>query len=469
MTKKNMTLDEMMDLVKLLKPLLKNNASNSEMLEVLIQNDWQQFTQVKNPLGKLRDTLMSVKFEEAWDLLEEKEKNVTQAEEKADKDVNYSEPDITCQNVKKNKDGSITKEVNIITPEGEIDVNDEVAVMKALGYDPRAFKLISANCRRGSWNMLSKANGGEPIDLYSFRLTGSVKPLEPEKGEVSLAMAQEALLNVVSKQEKPIVYTRKKIFGEKKVAIVNIADLHLGKLAWDKECGESYDHKIAVRRFNEIISGSIDRLKKEENVEKIVFFWSQDFFHFDNMSQTTTAGTFQQTDLRWQKMFMVGVELLIKAIYSLKEIADVYTFYVRSNHDEQAGFYAATVLGAKFNEDKQVTVDLSATPRKYVEFGVNLLGFAHGDKEGKRLPGLMSIEAPEAWGRTKNREFFLGHFHSQRVYEESGVICRHLSAPCGTDAWHNQMGFIGAQKGAQMFIRGESTGQIAEYYIPVVD
>ena len=41
-------------------------------------------------------------------------------------------------------------------------------------------------------------------------------------------------------------------------------------------------NKIAAKRFNYIINSSIDRLNKEEGIEKIIFFWSQDFFHFDS-------------------------------------------------------------------------------------------------------------------------------------------------------------------------------------------
>ena len=80
---------------------------------------------------------------------------------------------------------------------------------------------------------------------------------------------------------------------------------------------------------------------------------------------------------------------------------------------------------------------------------------------------MMPIERPVEWGQTWNHEFFLGHFHSLRTKEESGVILRYLSSPTGTDAWHCEEGFLGAQKAAQLFIRGKQTGIIAEYTINV--
>lgn len=468
----NFKKNQLKEIAGILYPMLEEDARPIDMVKALVNAGFNNFTNVQNPTSKLRDTLNSKGFKEALaKIIEENDFPNGKAEEgKADKTKSDYENDIEegvyPESFKKLKDGTTNLEVNVVTPEGQIDITDESKVMKVLGFDPMRFKLVGANAKKGSWNMASRKDG--KIDLYSFKLSASVRPLDETKGEVSFEAVQEVLRKIADKAEKPIVYKRKFDRNmEKKIAIVNIADLHLGKLAWAPECGESYDSKIAINRFNYIISESIDRLKAEKNISKIVFYWSQDFFHFDGKDQVTTAGTFQQTDVRWQKMFMLGTELLVDAIYSLKEIADVQTFYVRSNHDEQVGFYATNVLAARFANDKQVTVDLSPSPRKYVEFGINLLGFAHGDKEGKRISATMSNEQMEAWGRTLNHEFFLGHFHSQRVYEDGGVVCRHLSSPCGTDAWHNQMGFIGAQKAAQMFIRGEKTGPIAEYNIPI--
>ena len=440
-------------------PLVLDGSTKKKMAEEVEKLGLDYFSTSKNPYKKFLQMYNSKSFQELLNS-ELRKETETESEEtvlvsgKVDtEETVVSEIEVTAEKLKD------------ITPDGDFKNLTEADILKLLGYDPSAFVLQSSSCKRSSWNGLSRDEGGM-IELSSFRLSGSVRPVRPENGEVTIQEVTEALKKVITKKEKPIVYKRtesKKV--ENKIAIVNVADLHLGKLAWAPECGESYDHKIATKRFRRIVSESIAKLKKEDGINKIVFFWSQDFFHFDSLNQLTTAGTFQNTDVRWQKMFTLGVELLIEAVDSLKQIADVYTFYTRSNHDEQVGFYAATVLGVKYENDSQVTVDNSPSPRKYIRYGVNLLGFAHGDKEGKRLPGLMSREAAMDWGKTWNREFFLGHFHSQRVYEDSGVICRHLSAPCGPDAWHSQLGFTGAQKASQLFIRGEKSGPIAEYTI----
>lgn len=360
-----------------------------------------------------------------------------------------------------NKDGSRAKTVELFTSKEMSDMTD-TDIVRVLGYDPEMFKLVSSSRRMGTWEAQSPDGVTE---LHSYKISGVVKPLEPD--EVTEEHVANVFLDILRKNREKIPRRTKQIAEGDKIAIVSIADLHLGKLAWAPECGESYDHKIAMARFNQIIDESIARLRNEKGLERIIFFWSQDFFHYDEIDVTTTAGTKQDTDVRWEKMFDYGTELLVDAIERLERLAPVETFYVRSNHDTKTAYYAKELLRAYFHSDDNVHVDRSPAPRKYIRYGVNLFGFGHGDKEGKRIFSMMPIERPEDWGATANHEYFLGHFHSLRTFEESGVIARYLSSPTGPDAWHTESGFIGAQKGAQLFIRGKETGIIAEYFIPV--
>lgn len=435
------------------------------------------FKGCKNPKKKLQDLFRSeyiqnmiAAYEKAAVTTAEpsvkKEKQATTAHIYDEDSNEESESEVVASETleeKRNKDGSRSKTVDILTLEDATNMTDE-KIMRILGYDPKYFKLVSSSCRRGTWQAQTKDDGGV-IDLCSFRLNANVRPLGPD--EINMETVQSVLREIVDEKEK-LLTAKTTITPEgDKIAILSIADLHLGKLAWAPECGESYDHKIAVKRFNHIVNSGIERLKKEEGIEKIIFFWSQDFFHFDTIAVTTTAGTRQDTDVRWQKMWDYGTKMLVEAIDKLKAIAPVETFYVRSNHDTQTSYYAASLLDARFYNDPLVNIDTGASPRKYLQYGTNLFGFGHGDKEGKRISSMMPVERPVEWGQTRNHEFFLGHYHSLRTYEENGVILRYLSSPTGTDAWHCEEGFLGAQKAAQLFIRGKHTGKIAEYTIHV--
>src|SRR5690606_36216509 len=109
--------------------------------------------------------------------------------------------------------------------------------------------------------------------------------------------------------------------------------------AWCGETGENYDYKIAKKRFFFVLNVIIERVKGRDGIEKIVFPVGSDFFNFDTLDGTTTIGTKQDNDLRWQKLFAVGVEILIKAIDMLTEIAPVEAFLIPGNHDKMTSFY----------------------------------------------------------------------------------------------------------------------------------
>ena len=279
------------------------------------------------------------------------------------------------------------------------------------------------------------------------------------KQEYFLETAQEAVMEHMSDFNK----TYK---GPTKVANpiengylleVPIVDLHLGKLAWSPETGENYDYKIARQRYHNVINDIVSR-SQVRPIEKILMPISNDFFHFDTISQTTTAGTPQDSDMRWPKLYSVGVEMFVKSIDQFREIAPVEVILIPGNHDRMTGLYAISYLYAWYRNDADVTVQVDPKTRKYFEHGNSLIGFGHGDKEKGRIWGLMSIEAAKAWGRTKYKEWHLAHEHSESSKESNGIILRRLSSITGTDAWHYEKGYVGAVPKQQTFLWDKEKG-----------
>jgi len=257
---------------------------------------------------------------------------------------------------------------------------------------------------------------------------------------------------------------------------VTIFDLHLGKLAWGGETGESYDTKIARQRFLTTIETLIKRASGFQ-YNRILFPIGNDFFNSDTIFNTTTKGTPQDEDLRWQKTFNVGVRLLIDAINLLKQSGvPIDVVNIPGNHDFERSYYMGEYLVAWFNNDSQVKVNNGASPRKYYRFGKVLLGLTHGseEKEGS-LPLIMAsdIESKPMWSETLFHEFHVGHIHRKRdvrftildklkmTDEELGVTVRYLSSLTGTEEWHHKKGFIGALKAGEGFIWNDETGLIA--------
>ena len=258
---------------------------------------------------------------------------------------------------------------------------------------------------------------------------------------------------------------------------ITIFDLHLGKLAWGGETGENYDTKIARQRFLTAISTLIKRASGFQ-YNKILFPVGNDFFNSDTIFNTTTKGTPQDEDLRWQKTFNFGVKLLIDAINLLKQTGvKVDVVNIPGNHDFERSYYMGEYLVAWFNNDPQVKVNNGASPRKYYRFGKVLLGLTHGseEKEGS-LPLLMAsdIESKPLWSETIYHEWHVGHIHRKRdmkysitldkdrmTNEDLGVTVRYLSSLTGTEEWHHKKGFIGAIKAGEGFIWNDEAGMVA--------
>lgn len=327
-------------------------------------------------------------------------------------------------------------------------------LLRIHGYDPSHWELTNAKSK--IWNGFSDNRG--IIQLYASSI--SVKP--KTKG-LSLELIRNTFEEIAKNYSRPIY---KPIHYEQsgKMLEISIADVHLGKLAWAGDSNDTYNWEIARKRFFHIINDVLTRTQSYK-FEKILFCWSNDFFHYDGLSKTTTAGTPQDTDLKFAQMYKIGTTMLIEAIDLLSQFAPVETFYVGANHDKLTSYVAIEHLAAWFRNDPNVKVDTDPKIRKYIEFGKCLIQFTHGHAEGKRIGEVMPIEAREAWGRTIYHEVHAGHYHSEKtVTKDNGVIVRYLNSPTGTDTWHYESAYVGSLKIGQSFIWDKELGLLDIIY-----
>ena len=256
---------------------------------------------------------------------------------------------------------------------------------------------------------------------------------------------------------------------------ISIFDLHLGKLAWGGETGENYDTKIASERFFYSVHTILERADNFK-YDRILFPIGNDFFNSDTILNTTTHGTPQDEDLRWQKTFNVGVKLLVDGINVMKSKGvPVDVMIIPGNHDFERSYYMGSFLEAWFRDDSQVNINNGASPRKYYNYGKVLLGFTHGSEEREdSLPLLMATEdaSKPFWSNTLFHEWHIGHQHRKKttkftildknkvLNEDLGVTIRTLSSLTGTEEWHHKKGFVGQIKAADGFLWNAETGMI---------
>lgn len=341
-------------------------------------------------------------------------------------------------------------------------------IMQKMGFDPLLWEVISCKVINGSFDVTMKminstlAESGEVIKTSTpltvtnrkYSITLTVKPLSNNLTFPQIIQAFEVLTPVKLNE-----YTYKSIPSTVGLLLeLPIMDFHLGKLAWSGETGNDYDLKVAEKLWYKTIVSLIWKALKYDTIEKIIFPVGQDYFHFDTPKTTTTAGTPLDSDTRWEKMYDKGIELLVWTVEQLRKIAPVEIMWVPGNHDRVLSYTATVGLAQRYSKTDSVTVNLSATPRKYILFGKNLIGYSHGENEGKRIDGLMQVEAPEYWAKSIFREFHMGHLHSELSRTTNGIIFRRISSITALDSWHVDGGFIGATRQAQAFIWNKETG-----------
>lgn len=251
---------------------------------------------------------------------------------------------------------------------------------------------------------------------------------------------------------------------------IDLFDIHINKLSWAPETRENYDSDIAEERARH---ATIDLLAMAgpHSIEQIILPIGNDLTNADTPTGTTTAGTAQDTDTRYHRMFRRARSLTSWMIAECAKIAPVQVVVVPGNHDTVTTWTIGQVLEAEYAHDSRVTFQSGPNPRKYVRYGANLIGFTHGHNEPHgSLPGIMSVEQPVEWGQTLYREFHVGHRHTQKatwpiaIEDKIGATVRIIRALTAVDKWHHDKGYVGGVQGAEAFIWRKAGGLRAHLY-----
>jgi hypothetical protein len=341
-------------------------------------------------------------------------------------------------------------------------------LLATFGLDPAEWEAVE--CTPNVWHVGSAhPETGEIIAAPLYQLKARVKR---RQGADLVALRDGILADVRAATAARARVSFKPITGEPDTLhalLLDIFDLHLGKLGWAEEVGENYDAKIAATCAREAVREFLWQARPYR-LEQIVLPIGNDFFNADNLVGTTTGGTRQDVDTRFHLMFRRGWHLASWMIAECAQVAPVVVPVVPGNHDRQTAFLLGCVLEAEYASDPRVTIDNSARVRKYHAYGENLFGFTHGDEEKPAdLPQLMATEQPTLWAGSSYREFHIGHFHHAKekaplvVDDKTGVTVRWIRSLSGSDRWHSGKGYVG-RRGAEAFVYRKSGGLRAHLF-----
>lgn len=355
------------------------------------------------------------------------------------------------ETIELNKDKSQTSDK--LLQMSEEDCKNIEFLLKSHGYDSRAFELLSA--KNNIWNSYSKQDG--VMTLYSSKIT--VKPRTEylwNKEDIDKIFDSLKSNNKNSKKIIPKQYE-----NNGKILVLPIADFHFGLLSDVYSNGNDYNIEIAEELFMQVIEDVIEN-NKGKKYEKIVFVTGNDTTNSDNVNSTTTHGTPQQDSAMWFTVVDRLTNLLVKGIGLLGEEIKVPidVVYVPSNHDLHTMYGIVQTLKAWYREDTNITVDTSPLPRKYYQYGKNILAFSH-DVKVKDALKIVSTEAKDMWSDSKRVIFMLAHLHQSMEYEKQGMVeILRLPTISGYSRWSNTKGYVQTERKNQAFVLDYNKGII---------
>ena len=237
------------------------------------------------------------------------------------------------------------------------------------------------------------------------------------------------------------------------------ADPHFGMFAWKGDSGQNWDLKLAVQAVKTTFTKLV---AKSPRTRKALLLIGGDILHADNQAERTRSGNPLDVDGRFPKVVDTAGETAAWNVSLLLTNHDeVEVIVLPGNHDENS-FYAVTMfLRAWFRNEPRVTIDRSAKPTRYREYGDNMLGMTHGHMaKAKRMPLMMAADEREMWGRAKFTYAHMFHVHhaSKDQDEDGGVLVETHRIIAPADAWHYAEGYR-AGRGLQSITYDPETGE----------
>ena len=354
-------------------------------------------------------------------------------------------------------------------------VEDLQDLYRICNIDPEEHELVGHDIGGSQTPMKLKVQIGEdnkgnpimehkPTKIQMFHIKAKLKPKMPKK---HIFKALDSFEEKASKHAPIYNVDPYKPNECAKFAEISIYDLHVGKHAWERESGTNYDTKEAIKRFRsafrELVNYSIS-----QGVDELIIPLGNDMVHFDNSDNSTTGGTPQDTDGRWQYVIEKTEEAIIEETDRFSDKVKFHFKYVPGNHDEMFSYFICKYLKAWYKNHPNVEVDAEPTLTKYYRNGSNLIVYNHfKDVKPESLVQMMSIDKPQDFADCWYREAHGGHFHTRSVkgvsidtYEQEykGITYRVLPSLCETDAWHRRKLYDGNIKMAQALIYKKEGG-----------
>lgn len=258
------------------------------------------------------------------------------------------------------------------------------------------------------------------------------------------------------KPNKPPVKTDKDL-----LSLLTITDFHLGMYAYHAETGDDWDTNIARQVFLDAVHQMVDAAPKAHYG---LLNQLGDFLHWDGMlAVTPSSGHVLDADTRYAKLVELCMDIMVEAVkIMLAKFGEVIVVQAEGNHDISGSIWLRKHIKHIFKDEPRVSVIDNDYPYYAHLHGEIMLGFHHGHK--KKLGDLHKLFASEPrframWGAAKNTYIHTGHYHHERVVEDSGAIAEQHPTLSGRDAYAARGGWVSA-RGAKIITYHKVDGEV---------
>lgn len=330
---------------------------------------------------------------------------------------------------------------------------------------------MTGEAARQKWKRHKKKSKKPNLKLKSqwqVQTKEGVQWLESYTAEDDNEIDIEKIIDLISKKvtEPELNLTDKPL--RDLMCVVNLYDLHLDKICLRGTADPKHSFEENKRQFIEVTDEIISELWGIQP-KQICLPLGNDLYHINSFKPETKKGTVLDYYLDPNESYAEVTSLVIDFIHKLSQVAPLYIPMIKGNHDEDKVFILGYWLEQMFKQVHTVKIDFTVDQRKYYKFGDNLLGFAHGDKEKKKineLPLIMAQEVPRLWGETRHRKIFCGDLHHTQTFkflavkDYPGVEVSYLRGLSRKDRWHHDHGWVGVPRTGYIHTFHEKKGEV---------
>lgn len=287
-------------------------------------------------------------------------------------------------------------------------------------------------------------------------------------------LANENILSILLKQKlEPVKKNINTKYDYDKLLVIPDVELHIGKLASKFDSTDSYDYKKALYRYIKIIleAEKVEQMYKTHDVCMTI---GNDFYNTDTEQNTTTAGTEQHNDTRFQQMIATGIVAHIWAIERLKKsCGKLILKYNPGNHDYLTDYTLFMQLYMLYKDDPKVEIECRVKDSRFatsLSWKKNLVIFAHGKTpEGKAISddNLSLLRDTMFKEEAKSATYctvLAGHLHnatennfSKKKKYTNGVTVIRSGSPSGDGAWESE-NLYSSDKSHQIYVFDANRG-----------